>query len=104
MPYYAQIDNDGKCFAVTQTKDKIDKSDMIEITKLEHSLLGKKRVGETWEEIAKIVVPPQPTRMDALFEKIAELAEKIGTIQMDVATIKNDTGAIKGNMNPAKPE
>jgi hypothetical protein len=48
--YYAQIDKNSICYAVTQTAGAIEQSDMIEIASLDESLLGKKRVGDIWEE------------------------------------------------------
>jgi hypothetical protein len=42
MPYYyAQIDNNSICFAVTQTSGPIDQFDMIAIDGYDTSLLGK---------------------------------------------------------------
>lgn len=47
--YYAQIDENGICFAVTQTAGHIDQADMIEIETFDEGLLGMKRVGASWE-------------------------------------------------------
>lgn len=51
MPYYAQIDENGICFAVTETAGQIDQPDMIEIETFDEGLLGMKRVGDTWETV-----------------------------------------------------
>ena len=40
--YYAQIDENGICYAVTQAAGAIEQGDMIEIASLDKSLLGKK--------------------------------------------------------------
>jgi hypothetical protein len=51
MPYYAQIDENGICFAVTQTAREIDQADMIPIDYLDESKLGMMRVGDAWEAV-----------------------------------------------------
>jgi hypothetical protein len=51
MPYYAQIDEQGICFAVTQTAGQIEQADMIPIESLDETRLGMKRVGDTWEPV-----------------------------------------------------
>jgi len=53
--YYAQIDMDGICYAVTQTSGTIEQGDLVEIGGYDESLLGKRRVGNVWE-----VVPVEP--------------------------------------------
>ena len=55
MPYYAQIDDNGICFAVTQTAGEIEQADMIEIDSLDESILLKKYVNGAWE-----TVPEEP--------------------------------------------
>lgn len=39
--YYAQIDENNVCYAVTQTTGQIDQPDMIEIESYDESLLFK---------------------------------------------------------------
>ena len=41
LNYYAQIDSNSVCFAVTQTSGPIDQPDMIAIDSYDTSLLGK---------------------------------------------------------------
>lgn len=55
MPYYAQIDEENICFAVTQTAGEINRADMIEIDGLDESILLKKYVNGAWE-----TVPEEP--------------------------------------------
>ena len=59
--YYAQIDAEGICFAVTQTWGEIIQDDMIEIEEFDESLLGMKRMGASWEP-----VPEPPREEDAV--------------------------------------
>ena len=58
--YYAQINDENICFAVTQTAGIIEQTDMIQINVYDESLLGKKRVGNTWEDVPMPEPQPQP--------------------------------------------
>lgn len=77
MPYYAQIDEEGICFAVTQTSGEFDQPDMIPIDSLDESRLGMKRVEETWEDVPIVPPgpepPPGPSRLDQLEQVIDTL-------------------------------
>jgi len=72
--YYAQIDENGICFAVTQTYGPIQQADMIPVDSFDQSLLGQKRVGESWEVVPiDPVVPVEPSQ-------IAQLEQVIDTL------------------------
>lgn len=49
MPYYAQINSDRVVYSVTETSGVIDAPDMVEISELDTSLLGKVHDQETGE-------------------------------------------------------
>lgn len=49
--YYAQVDEQGICFAVTQTAGHIEQADMIPIESLDETRLGMKRMGASWEPV-----------------------------------------------------
>lgn len=55
--YYAQIDENGICFAVTETAGQIEQADMIEIETFDEGLLGMKRVDDAWEPVLQ---EPEP--------------------------------------------
>ena len=75
--YYAQIDEAGICYAVTQTTGPIEQADMIEIGGYDESLLGKRRAGEAWEDVPvepeEPEEPAEPSRMDQLEQVIDTL-------------------------------
>ncbi|TAH58218.1 MAG: hypothetical protein EWM48_02115 [Sphaerochaeta sp.] len=74
--YYAQIDMDGICYAVTQTTGPIEQDDLIEIDGYDESLLGKRRVGEAWEDVPvepEIPVEPEPDRITQLEQVVDTL-------------------------------
>jgi len=52
--YYAQINNDQICFAVTQTHGLIIQDDMIPITSYDISLLGKIWTNGEWSNPPEI--------------------------------------------------
>lgn len=61
MPrYYAQLDDAGVCIAVTQTPRAIDAPDVVEIGAFDAALVGKKRVGSTWQDAP---AAPEPRRV-----------------------------------------
>lgn len=63
MPYYAQIDDNDICFAVTQTAEEINRADMIEIDSFDEAILLKKYVNGIWE-----TVPEEPQTEPELLE------------------------------------
>lgn len=58
QPYfYAQIDVDGICYAVTQTTCEIIGSTLIVLPSYDLSVIGKRWTGSHWEDVPK---PKQP--------------------------------------------
>jgi hypothetical protein len=53
--YYAQINDDFICFAVTQTAGLISQPDMIPITSYDISLLGKIWTNGEWLDPPEII-------------------------------------------------
>ena len=74
--YYAQIDENGICYAVTQAAGAIEQGDMIEIASLDKSLLGKKRVGDIWEDVP--VEPEEPVEPE--HDRVTQLEQVIDTL------------------------
>ena len=54
MPCYAQIDDAGRCFAVTQLSDAVDSPTLIPVDSIDPTWLGRFHVGGTWAD------PPPP--------------------------------------------
>ena len=59
--FYAQINDDQICFAITQTAGLITQSDMISVASYDTSLLGKIRTNGEWLDPPPIVIPPTPS-------------------------------------------
>lgn len=65
--YYAEIDENGICKAVTETAGPIDLPTMIPIEGFYVTLLGQQRVGVTWQPVPVEPEPdPGPSRLDQL--------------------------------------
>lgn len=82
--YYAQIDADKICFAVTQTAGSIDRDDMVLIASYDDTLLGKRYLSETGGfEYVPVPEPepaiPQPT-MDEIKENQLILMDAVATL------------------------
>ena len=58
--FYAQINDDQICFAVTQTAGLITQADMIPVTSYDTSLLGKIWTDGEWLDPPPIVIAPAP--------------------------------------------
>lgn len=72
--YYAQIDLNGICYAVTETSGIIEQADMIPIDGFDQALLGKKRVENAWEDVPIVPIPePQPSKLDQLEQVVDAL-------------------------------
>lgn len=71
--YYAQIDSDGICRAITETHRAIQGINLIPIAFFDESLLGKKWTGDTWEDMPIEPVEPQPDRITQLEQVVDTL-------------------------------
>ena len=80
MHYYAQIDENNICFAVTQAAEVVNSLDMIPIQGLNTELLGKKWTGEDWEEVPAPEEPEEPA--ETIEQKLTRL-ESQNIILMD---------------------
>ena len=54
MPYYAQIDAENVCFAVSQLTDETESPSLIPISSLDATLIGRRWTGSAWAD------PPAP--------------------------------------------
>lgn len=96
--YYAQIDADGICYAVTQTAEPVKQGDMIEIDSYDVSLLGKRYNAET-EDFEPVPerepVIPEPTEQELVNAELllgqAILMENQAAIEETAALILLET-------------
>lgn len=92
MPYYAKINDEGICDGILETYGALSNPDLIEIDSYDLSLLGKKRVGSTWEDVPEPVkpeppIPTTPTITDVM-TKLTTMDSKLSSVQTDVGVIK----------------
>ena len=60
MPYYAQITENGVCTSVSELRDETDAPNMIALTSLDRTLLGRLWSGAAWGD-----APAQPPGVPA---------------------------------------
>ena len=92
MHYYAQIDENNICFAVTQTAEAVSSLDMIPIQGLNTELLGKKWTGEDWEEVP---APEEPEETPETPDRIALIQEQNLIIMDALATTFEEILALR---------
>ena len=62
--YYAQIDENNSCIAVSDLSGKVTADNMLRLETYDTSLLGKKYNNGVWEEVPK--PEPEPTQLDRI--------------------------------------
>ena len=62
--YYAQIDENNICIAVSDLSGKVTADNMLRLETYDTSLLGKKDNNGVWEEVPK--PEPEPTQLDRI--------------------------------------
>lgn len=62
--YYAQIDENNICIAVSDLSGKVTAGNMLRLETYDTSLLGKKYNNGVWEEVPK--PEPEPTQLDRI--------------------------------------
>ena len=62
--YYAQIDENNICIAVSDLTGKVTADNMLRLETYDTSLLGKKYNNGVWEEVPK--PEPEPTQLDRI--------------------------------------
>lgn len=62
--YYAQIDENNICIAVSDLSGKVTADNMLRLETYDTSLLGKKYNNSVWEEVPK--PEPEPTQLDRI--------------------------------------
>ena len=62
--YYAQIDENNICIAISDLSGKVTADNMLRLETYDTSLLGKKYNNGVWEEVPK--PEPEPTQLDRI--------------------------------------
>lgn len=62
--YYAQIDENNICIAVSDLAGKVTADNMLRLETYDTSLLGKKYNNGVWEEVPQ--PEPEPTQLDRI--------------------------------------
>ena len=95
MHYYAQIDENNICFAVTQAAAEIESSNMIPIQGLDTELLGKKWTGEGWEEAPAPEESQEPEEPPEYPNRIAQIQEQNLILMSALADLYEEILALK---------
>ena len=71
MFYYAQINDDNVCFAVSQLSGEVNLPSMVLLDNYDASLLGRQYNDGVWEEVVQPEpAMPEPTEQDFLQAEI----------------------------------
>lgn len=64
--FYAQLDENNICIAVSQLSGEINQVNMIRLDNYDDSVLCKKYNNGVWEEVPQVPVEPQPTEQEII--------------------------------------
>ena len=70
---YAQIMQDGICFADSYLSGEVIAEDMIPLKEEEPSPIGKKYVNGQWQEVKKEPMVPPPSDTKLLMQRMTDL-------------------------------
>lgn len=70
---YAQITQEGICFADSYLSGEVIAEDMIPLKEEEPSPLGKKYVNGQWKEVEKEAIIPPPSDTELLMQSMTDL-------------------------------
>ena len=70
---YAQIMQDGICFADSYLSGEVIAEDMIPLKEEEPSPIGKKYVNGQWREVKKEPMVPPPSNTELLMQRMTDL-------------------------------
>lgn len=76
MVYYAQINADSICFAVSELSGAVEALDMIPVDSSDMSLLGKRWTGENWEDVPQPPNPEPSEPVETTEQKLTRLEEQ----------------------------
>lgn len=78
--FYAQLNEENICFAVSQLSGEVQADNLIEISFFDTSIVGKKYVDGTWVEVEQPIVDPEPTQLDRIEEQTQSLDKLQATV------------------------
>ena len=90
---YAQINEDGICTCIGTPKTDIEVSD--------YTNLGKKYIGDKWEDVAEKLVEKEPTNKEVMAELLV-LKSEIANMKSDVSTISKSIAKEPIILDPIK--
>ena len=70
---YAQIDENGICFAESFLSGEVNAENMILLAEEEASPMGKKYVDGVWLEVEKEILPQPPSDTEIMMQSMTEL-------------------------------
>ncbi len=85
MFYYAQLDENNVCFAVTEHSMPISGENIIELPSATYDVLGKKYEEGKWIDNE---ILPQPTQLDRIEEALSIKNEDIANNAVDAYTLE----------------
>ena len=105
--YYAQINDDQICYAVTQTAGLITQADMIPVTSYDTSLLGKIWTDGEWLDPPPIVIAPAPDYIafwDALMvSTVYASVREQSFVSLPLTTLVTEFIALLGDAKDGRP-
>lgn len=99
--YYAQIDSEGICFAVSKLSSTVEQADMILIDSYDTALLGKRRnaTTEAWEDV---VIPDPDPAPETTDQKLTRLEEQNLILMDALATTFEELLALRAIVEGGK--
>ena len=61
MNYYAQLNEENICFAVSQLSGEVQADNLIKISSFDTSIMGKRYADGTWVEAEQLTTALEPT-------------------------------------------
>ena len=85
---YAELDENGRCKAVSELSGEVIKDTMIRIDEYDTSLLGMKYNNGTWEEVPVEEVAAEPSQLDRIEAALNVSKEETEQQAIDAYTLE----------------
>lgn len=89
--FYAQVDEEKICLAVSRLSGAVEAENLIEIPFFDTAIIGKKYVDGTWAEVDNPTTDPESdpesSRLDRIEEQLNALAAESVTVEKLEAAI-----------------
>lgn len=73
--FYAQVDEEKICLAVSRLSGAVEAENLIEIPFFDTAIIGKKYVDGTWAEVDNPTTDPESSRIDRIEEQEQAILE-----------------------------